>query len=277
MRLVAFCVRTVLCRVSRAVAVDLESFVAAAPPGCPRGTPRPSIASGPEGAGREERPTEDQGKGAAFASRVGRREEIKEDVVLDAGGEPLTDAAAVLPSGSRGAGAGWSERGGGGGGDWGREAEREGEEGGGEEPKREPVVVLVPTHRSYLDFVLVSLLCATMRCSPGLSWLRVPMVAAASDAFGPEGSPLRWLLARLGERSGSIPVAHGGGGCTNGCSVPDPWQHRLRGVLGVPGGGSRVLWRAAVVIAAACGGVACGVVGRDGLSSCAERRRGLVP
>lgn len=61
------------------------------------------------------------------------------------------------------------------------------------------VVVLLPTHRSYLDFVLVSLLCAAMRSSPGLSWLRVPRVAAAEGPFGKEGSPLRWILEKLGE------------------------------------------------------------------------------
>ncbi|CAN0529177.1 unnamed protein product, partial [Ectocarpus sp. 8 AP-2014] len=60
------------------------------------------------------------------------------------------------------------------------------------------VVVLLPTHRSYLDFVLVSLFCASMRSFPGLSWLRVPKVAAADGPFGKEGTPLRWLMGKLG-------------------------------------------------------------------------------
>ncbi|CAM9412216.1 unnamed protein product, partial [Laminaria digitata] len=55
-----------------------------------------------------------------------------------------------------------------------------------------------PTHRSYLDFVLVSLLCAAMRSLPGLSWLRVPKVAAADGPFGEEGTPLRWFMEKLG-------------------------------------------------------------------------------
>ncbi|CAN0353715.1 unnamed protein product, partial [Discosporangium mesarthrocarpum] len=61
-----------------------------------------------------------------------------------------------------------------------------------------PVVVLLPTHRSYLDFVLLSLLCMALRAAPGLGWLRVPHVAAAEGAFGGKGSLMHWILARLG-------------------------------------------------------------------------------
>lgn len=237
-RVVAFAVRVVLCRAASVVAVDVDSFRCAAPPGH-----RASLVDLGEGA------VEAGGGRRRRLGGGGRRgEEIKEDglvvdgvvaadaldvVVADSaatdvrgdagdagdaaadvhadvnadvhgdvdvdvrgrvssvgddGNTPVERASAEVEAGGNAqpeaavavAGFGGGDDGGGGG-------------GGGD-----VVVVLLPTHRSYLDFVLVSLLCAAMRSLPGLSWLRVPRVAAAEGAFGEQGSPLRWLLEKLG-------------------------------------------------------------------------------
>ncbi|CAM9235311.1 unnamed protein product, partial [Phaeothamnion confervicola] len=73
-------------------------------------------------------------------------------------------------------------------------------------------VVLLPTHRSFLDFVLVSLLCAAPP-DTGLEYLRMPCVAAAGDFA--DVRLLGWLMRRLGAffvRRGSTSGGGGGGG-----------------------------------------------------------------
>lgn len=180
-RLVAFAVRAVMCRAASVVAVDADSFRAAAPPD------HGGFAGGDWGRGR----------GAEVVGDFG-------------GGGGGSDAAG---GGGVGSGGGSGGCGGGGGEDRRcsisrvQQEEGEGEEGdrgvgGGGEGRGggSVVVVLVPTHRSYLDFVLVSLMCAAMRSLAGLSWLRVPKVAAADGPFGEEGTPLRWFMEKLGEQ-----------------------------------------------------------------------------
>lgn len=228
-RVVAFAVRAVLCRAASVVAVDVDSFRSAAPPG--HRTALVDLGEGVMGPGGERRRRRRLGAG-------GRRgEEIKEDglvadgaVAADALDIVVAESAAVDVRGDAGAAAadvhadadvnvdvgGRASRVGDAGNTPVERASAEVEDGGDAQPEGavaageggrgddgdggggDVVVVLLPTHRSYLDFVLVSLLCAAMRSLPGLSWLRVPRVAAAEGAFGEQGSPLRWLLEKLG-------------------------------------------------------------------------------
>lgn len=222
-RLVAFAVRVIMSRTADVVAVDVDSFRAAAPPGH-RGTAvgdvetRNANAVGTSEAEDTWRPRR---AGAARASRRG--DELKEDgaaLFCDGDGDVGTGTSTVGEEGEEGedtnprvravravreedggslgkgcAGVvGASRR------PWQCQGEARGEglqgAGGAEE---NVVVVLLPTHRSYLDFVLVSLFCASMRSLPGLSWLRVPKVAAADGPFGKAGTPLRWMMENLGE------------------------------------------------------------------------------
>lgn len=227
-RLVAYAVRVVMSRAASVVAVDVHSFRAAAPPGRHGEGLEASANAGvaPRRHGRR--------KGGSKSPAVRRGEEIKED-----GAAPLSDVGVVGGAGSVGGGGAVLERPCSGGDDRdssdcrgmrdvrprdgeevvadadgrgdhravGHEAHqreegaRGGKDGGAAAAAAEKVVVvLLPTHRSYLDFVLVSLFCASMRSLPGLSWLRVPKVAAADGPFGKEGTPLRWLMEKLGER-----------------------------------------------------------------------------
>lgn len=222
-RLVAFAVRVVMSRAASAVAVDVDSFRAAAPPGHRAGVVGVGgvdVAGVGEQPGRQRR---GRGRGPGAVRALRRGEDHKEDgaaarVRDDDGGEGKAtrarvheeegcgvvgkgsaavgeeSAAVVGTTGERsrrnrecqGAARAKGEGGGGRGG-----------RGGGAAAEK-VVVVLLPTHRSYLDFVLVSLFCASMRSFPGLSWLRVPKVAAADGPFGKEGTPLRWLMEKLG-------------------------------------------------------------------------------
>lgn len=171
-RLVAFAVRVVMSRAASVVAVDVDSFRAAAPPGHRVGvTGDAGVGSGGEPTGQRRR------TGAVRGLRRG--EELEED------------GAAMCHDGV----AGWADNG---------EDEATRGDGGRGGAAENVVVVLLPTHRSYLDFVLVSLFCASMRSFPGLSWLRVPKVAAADGPFGKEGTPLRWLMEKLGKRGASF-------------------------------------------------------------------------
>ncbi|CAM9189791.1 unnamed protein product, partial [Ectocarpus fasciculatus] len=180
-RLVAFAVRVVMSRAASTVAVDVDSFREAAPPGhgvAADGTSR--------GRSKEDRAATAPGvRGEAAGGGGG--DDGGDAAVGNNGGEK--SAAGAGAAGADG-GDGW--RAGGCGGRAGAGSGREGEGDG------KVVVVLLPTHRSYLDFVLVSLFCASMRSFPGLSWLRVPKVAAADGPFGKEGTPLRWLMGKLG-------------------------------------------------------------------------------
>lgn len=193
-RLVAFCARVVLCRVSAVVAVDMESFVRASPPGYSGNVDGPF--SGRFVASGHREASTDDSKSSKF--KCGRRRaEMKEDVVLDVVGDVDSGESSCATDGSKvglnreNRGMGPREYGAG---------PASSVEDGTSKDCSEVVVVLVPTHRSYLDFVLVSLLCAAMRYAPGLSWLRVPRVAAAEGAFGSRGSLLRWVLENLGEQ-----------------------------------------------------------------------------
>lgn len=254
-RIVAFGVRAVLCRAATCVAVDVESFVAAAPPRL--GEPEAG-ACGRVGRRRTGPATATSDIGPETVSGAGRkgiREEIremKEDGMMmtmvptdtaTVGGAPsgaVSDAAEAVVRGGgsdsqkeRELDSGFDRRTGSRSGPLRRgagvvlEASRETiggraflgtdatvlgqgdtcqtkscdttKRGGAGVEESGMVVVLLPTHRSYLDFVLVSLLCAAMRSSPGLSWMRVPRVAAAEGPFGKKGSLLRWILEKLGE------------------------------------------------------------------------------
>lgn len=168
-RFVAFAVRTILCRAVSAVAVDVDSFHAAAPPG--------------HGVTINHGLNFNSGMSRRGQQPCMREQEIKEDgVVVGAlGGGGSSDAASMFAvDGSTESGDGV--------------VSKRGVAGRGR-----VVVVLLPTHRSYLDFVLMSLLCASLRSLPGLSWLRMPKVAAADGPFGKKGAPLRWIMEKLGE------------------------------------------------------------------------------
>ena len=210
-RFVAFAVRVVMSRAASVVAVDVDSFRAAAPPGH-----RAGVADG-VGVGSWGEPGR-QRRGARAARALQRGEDLKDDgatlfrgAVASRAGDKATRVRAHPQGGCGVAGEGsaavvgaageqsWRMRGCEG------AATDKGEGYGGREvagggAAEKVVVVLLPTHRSYLDFVLVSLFCASMRSFPGLSWLRVPKVAAADGPFGKEGTPLRWLMEKLGER-----------------------------------------------------------------------------
>lgn len=212
-RFVAFAVRVVMSRAASAVAVDIDSFCAAAPPGCRTAEIAGGVDEGSVGgSGRQRRGRGPEAGARAGAVRVSRRgEELKEDgagVFRDVaggatggGGEAIrakvhqeeggdvVDQGSVAVAGAAGERR-WRTRG----------CEGAARDKAGGEVGEKVVVVLLPTHRSYLDFVLVSLFCASMRSLPGLSWLRVPKVAAADGPFGKEGTPLRWLMEKLGER-----------------------------------------------------------------------------
>lgn len=195
-RLVAFAVRVIMSRTASVVAVDVDSFRAAAPPGHRAEV----VGSGNEpGRQRQEvgavivprRGEELDGDSAALfrdveaaRTRVHRNEGCG---VVGDGGAAVVGAAGERSGRTEGCNRAEKETG-----------ERRGGKGGGGAPEK-VVVVLLPTHRSYLDFVLVSLFCASMRSLLGLSWLRVPKVAAADGPFGKEGTPLRWLMEKLGE------------------------------------------------------------------------------
>lgn len=219
-RFVAFAVRVVMSRAASVVAVDVDSFRAAAPPGHGSGI---AGGVGVSSGGEPRRPR----RGAGAVRVLGRGEELKEDGATlfpsalaggaDSGGDTATrarvhqeegcgvvgegnvavvGAASERSSPTRGCGRAARDKG-----------EADGEQGrgaGAGGAAEKVVVVLLPTHRSYLDFVLVSLFCACMRSFPGLSWLRVPKVAAADGPFGKEGTPLRWLMEKLGERQASL-------------------------------------------------------------------------
>ncbi|CAM9318219.1 unnamed protein product [Ectocarpus sp. 12 AP-2014] len=188
-RLVAFAVRVVMSRAASAVAVDVDSFREAAPPRYGAGADDASRAGYVRGDGVKEdgaatAPSVDGeaagGGGGSDGGYIGGG---------GGGGRGEKSAAAAAATGAD-SGEGWRAGGCGG---------RAGAGSGGEgEGAGKVVVVLLPTHRSYLDFVLVSLFCASMRSFPGLSWLRVPKVAAADGPFGKEGTPLRWLMGKLG-------------------------------------------------------------------------------
>ncbi|CAM9486306.1 unnamed protein product, partial [Sphacelaria rigidula] len=211
-RLVAFGVRVVLSRAATCVAVDVASFVAASPPGYD-GMVLPDavqgVSNGASGTGT--------GTSEAEKADSDSRDDSEHDIGFESGtGRRISSRASIssrTASPAPNAGTvggkrlGYEPRAGQGGGDGG------------------VVVVLLPTHRSYLDFVLVSLLCAAMRSSPGLSWLRVPRVAAAEGPFGKEGSPLRWILEKLG----AFFVRRGRG-------EPDPSLHERLRSLQDPGG-----------------------------------------
>lgn len=187
-RLVAFAVRVVMSRAASAVAVDVDSFREAAPPGHRVAADGASRAGSVRGDGVKE-------DGAAMAASVDGEASGggggSDGGSIGGGGGGEKSAAAAAAAGADG-GDGWRTGGCGG---------RAGAgSGGGGDGAGQVVVVLLPTHRSYLDFVLVSLFCASMRSFPGLSWLRVPKVAAADGPFGKEGTPLRWLMGKLGER-----------------------------------------------------------------------------
>ncbi len=207
-RLVAFAVRVVMSRTAAAVAVDVDSFRAAAPPGHRGAAVGGADMRNAGGAGEADETWLPRRAGAAAASRRG--DELKEDgaalccggaVSAGTGGEEVKDRVRAgreegggsLDGGCAGV-VGASRR------PWQCPGEAKGEglqlAGGAAE---NVVVVLLPTHRSYLDFVLVSLFCASMRSLPGLSWLRVPKVAAADGPFGKAGTPLRWMMENLGE------------------------------------------------------------------------------
>eukprot|EP00752_Nemacystus_decipiens_P003513 g3241.t2 len=210
-RLVAFAVRVVMSRAASVVAVDSDSFRTAAPPGH-RARVSDGVSVGSEGGSGRQR------RGGEALRGLRRDEDTKEDGEIlfgdhvangaDSGGDETTRATIHQEKGCgvvhEGGGAiadargelSWQrqERRGAA-----RKTEGDGERGavaGG--TAENVVVVLLPTHRSYLDFVLVSLFCASMRSFPGLSWLRVPKVAAADGPFGKEGTPLRWLMEKLG-------------------------------------------------------------------------------
>ena len=189
-RVVAFATRAVLCRAVSSVAVDADSFRAAAPPGH---VPARNAENAGHGGIRLRR---------CFAG--GREQEIKEDgLVLDSlsGGCP----PGVASTGNVDEGAGRVGDGHGGqGGGTAKEKGEGGSDAGGYAAGGRVVVVLLPTHRSYLDFVLVSLMCAALRSLPGLGWLRVPKVAAADGPFGDRGSSLRWFMEKLGEHRKSV-------------------------------------------------------------------------
>ncbi|CAB1112580.1 unnamed protein product [Ectocarpus sp. CCAP 1310/34] len=189
-RLVAFAVRVVMSRAASAVAVDVDSFREAAPPGYGVGADGASRGRSVGGDGVKEdgaatAPSVDGeaagGGGGSDGGYIGGGG--------GGGGRGEKSAATAAAAGADG-GDGWRA-----GGCGGRAGAGRGEEGEG---AGKVVVVLLPTHRSYLDFVLVSLFCASMRSFPGLSWLRVPKVAAADGPFGKEGTPLRWLMGKLG-------------------------------------------------------------------------------
>ena len=187
-RVVAFAARAVLCRAVSSVAVDVDSFRAAAPLGH---VPAGNAVNAGRGVIRLRR---------CFAG--GREQEVKEDgLVLDSlsGGCPSGVAAAGTVdegAGRVGGGHGGEAEGEG----TAKEKGKRGSDAGGYAAGGRVVVVLLPTHRSYLDFVLVSLLCAALRSLPGLGWLRIPKVAAADGPFGDRGSSLRWFMEKLGER-----------------------------------------------------------------------------
>lgn len=227
-RLVAFAVRVVMSRAASVVAVDVDSFRAAAPPG--HGAKWDSGDGNGNGSvdeihvGVEVGDVRRREGGTVRGVPRRRDEELKED------GAALFSSGVAVGAGGGGGGSsnrassgrvgrtGQAEGGGGtvgerkgaafGGAAGGGCSRRRGsgcftkENGGGtgvHMPMEKVVVVLLPTHRSYLDFVLVSLFCASMRSFPGLSWLRVPKVAAADGPFGKEGTPLRWVMEKLGE------------------------------------------------------------------------------
>lgn len=236
-RVVAFCVRAVLSRAFSCVAVDVDSFAAASPPGYKSEPAARGEGSACDSAGvvRIEGRTGSGVRGQGRFSGKRNRGEFKEDGMLMVDGtvdrvaieggntlnerdatddqhgsasrevadtqantdvrDNLEDRVETLGLHSEESEVNRARSGG---------VQRwEGAEEPGGSSNGDIVVVLVPTHRSYLDFVLVSLLCAVIRCSPGLSWLRVPRVAAAEGPFGGKGSPLRWLLEKLGKASGS--------------------------------------------------------------------------
>lgn len=213
-RLVAFAVRVVMSRAASVVAVDVDSFRDAAPSAGHGG----GVVGGHGNVATDMDMDLDGDVLRRGELRVPRRgEELKEDGAAllfpdvavgaggggrvsdgrvgveleEGGGEIGGEQTAAAFGGTPTGGCRRRTRGCNGGGRRG-----DGGETGGTE---KVVVVLLPTHRSYLDFVLVSLFCASMRSFPGLSWLRVPKVAAADGPFGKEGTPLRWLMEKLGE------------------------------------------------------------------------------
>jgi len=183
-------------RTASAVAVDVDSFRAAAPPGH-RGTAVCDVEMrNAGGTGEAEETWRLRRAGAGRALRRG--DELKEDGAAPfcngaagagPGGEEVQDPCVRADrDGGRSLGEGCASvvgasR---------RPSQCQGE-ASGEGLQRvggaadNVVVVLLPTHRSYLDFVLVSLFCASMRSLPGLSWLRVPKVEGGHPAEVDDG------------------------------------------------------------------------------------------
>lgn len=220
-RIVAFGVRVVMCRAASVVAVDVASFRAAAPPGFREENKEGFIRVG-------------YGKSNCTGTGGDRQDAEEDDRNLTSLQENSSSSGNGSSSGGKGGLNNHSKssigggRGGGGDGEYSYKncakeevihsapfcgSNRSNKEAVFQQHyhhhqhqhhqvdsgREDVVVVLLPTHRSYLDFVLVSLLCAAMRSLPGLSWLRVPKVAAADGPFGQENSPLRLIMEKLGE------------------------------------------------------------------------------